>query len=396
MALIQSQYSYIHFAGFRTVFYGLFALLLLISSAGAQEANPYTIENIRVDVSAANAVEARTQAFDAAQVKGYEALAKRLLPPEEAQNFVTPDLNTVSSYVMDYEVSDEKLSATRYSATYKIRYSKKAFKNYAGVASSAIPPLTTKGDTLVLPFLQSGQMTFLWQANPFMKAWTRAQNANQAGNAIVPVGDIDDVTQIREQQGLNYDPARLNAMRDRYHANKVVVMVTGYKTAPTKIGQGEMPGEMIVQLYEANPYGPTLTRTISVVPYAGEVEDQLYNRIVAQIIPLLGKASTVQQAVPVAIDTPVITGAENNITAQLNFSSVREWIDIKKTIESVPAVRQVNVSSLSPRMATLNIKFNGTVENLNNAFKQKGVILTAPQVGGGIYQITRGTAGAVY
>ena len=46
-----------------------------------------------------------------------------------------------------------------------------------------------------------------WQVNPFLEAWARARSNNVLGKAIVPIGDIDDISQLKEDQGLSYDPS---------------------------------------------------------------------------------------------------------------------------------------------------------------------------------------------
>ena len=160
MAFIHNNYSYRHSGKRRTVFYAAFLLLLIWNaSVRAQEfvdvegeEVSYIVENIDVDITAENAVQAREQAFEAAQIKGYEELAKRTLSAEQLENFKTPDINTVSGYVQDYEVTNEKLSAVRYSGTYKISYSKQAF-SYLDQTEDGGNQIAQKGDTLILPFI---------------------------------------------------------------------------------------------------------------------------------------------------------------------------------------------------------------------------------------------------
>ena len=86
----------------------------------SERLDPYTVEGIEVDVTADNAVEARADAFEVAQIKGYEILAQRFLSAEEMKTFETPDVEAISSFVKDYEVTNEQLSAVRYKGIYKI------------------------------------------------------------------------------------------------------------------------------------------------------------------------------------------------------------------------------------------------------------------------------------
>ncbi|HPD83704.1 MAG: DUF2066 domain-containing protein [Alphaproteobacteria bacterium] len=404
MAILNNSLSYKHSRLCRTVFCVAFLLVLWSGTAvqaqevvpletppteGVAAADPYTVENIEVDITADNAVEAREKAFEAAQIKGYEELAKRILGEEEFKDFVTPDINTISSLVRDYEVTNEKLSAVRYNGVYKIRYSKKAFRKTPPQTDiDGIKQVVQKGDTLVLPFYQYGDRSFLWQANPFMNAWVRARNNNATGRAIVPVGDIDDITQVRDEQAQSYDSARLNVMRQRYNAKDIVILTA----AP--IAQTESTKTIQVSLYRALPSGPQLERQTSVTAYAGESEEDIYNRAMMESLAMLKNFSSINH-----VQTPLTQQespqAESVIAAQLNFSSVREWIETKKAIERASGVAGVQVQSMSPRAAKVSIKYRGEIENLRLALSQSGVALYDP-VQGQIYRISRAAPVSIY
>ncbi len=351
----------------------------------------YLIEKIAVDITADNAVEAREQAFEAAQIKGFEALAKRLLTADEFKEFETPDINVISSYVQDYEVTNEKLSAVRYNGTYQIRFRKSALSKMRKIVGTIEAVETKKiaqqGHLLVLPIYQRGGRTFLWQANPFMQAWVRARDNGQAQQFIVPVGDIDDIKQVRDGQGLSYDPSRLNAMRIRYNADHVMIMTV----EPSTAARGSKAYNL--KVYDAQAYGPELKIEHSMRAYSGELEDQLYNRLVGEALRLTENMKP--QAQQAGFNQQEVRANYNEveaiITTQVNFSSVQEWIQTKKQIESLSMVSNVNVKSMSPRAAILNVKFQGGEEGLRQALSQQGLVLNnAPQ--GQIYQIMRGVS----
>jgi hypothetical protein len=374
----------------------VFCLMLMIISASAQEmenvsndavqttvqaaGDPYTVDDVVVDVTAENAVQAREKAFEEAQIKAYKELAARFLTPEEMETYEAPDLQTVSALVKDFEVTNEKLSAVRYKGTYKIRFS-----HFKG--SSAMLPstevgdirqvtLNRQGDILIIPFFEANGQTYLWQDNPFMNAWVQANNNKAAGRAIIPVGDLSDMTSITEDYGLNYDPAQINAMRLRYQAKDAVLLIA----SPEQMYDGTT--NITVSMYEAKPYGPTLAKQFSIGSYQGEVAEQFYNRVITQVALALEQdwkrptAVTNYQQSPIVQDQPV--GPTDNIIAQLNFNSVREWVESKRKIENARGVKSVEVKSLSPRTATLAINFNGGIENFQGALMQQGIGLNNP------------------
>lgn len=395
MTYYNNNVVYKHSALRRIVFYGAFMLIFALLSVGAyaQEdevsnaentSNPYIVTGIEVDITADNAVEAREQAFEVAQVKAYEVLARRILSPEQLENFETPSATKISSFVRDYEVTNEKLSAVRYNGIYQIRFSPKTF---ADLQQESNPQIQQAGDTLVIPVYQRAGRSFLWQANPFLNAWARARDNQQAGRFIVPVGDVDDVTGFGDNQGLNYDPSRLNAMRLRYQASQVALMTVEPKS--------NSDGSRVVELslYNAQPYGPELARRINVPAYPGEMEEQLYNRVVSEAVRMAGSPTATPDNATTVTNNTILNlptaGPANTMEVQTTFSSVREWIQVKKTLEGSPFINQVSVSSMSPRSATLNLNYQGDPQNLTGALQQLGFSLV-PMAQGQPMQLVRG------
>lgn len=378
---LNNNISYRHLRCHRTAFYAAFLVFFTLIMPLKALASSYTVENIEVDVTADNAVQAREKAFEEAQIKGYQMLAERFLSPEEMETFEAPDINTVSALVKDYEVTNEQLSAVRYKGVYKIRYSDKAFGLGSNGQQMQDDGQLRRGDVLVLPFYESGGRSFLWQVNPFLEAWVRARNSGQAGRAIIPVGDIDDITSISDDQARNYDPSRVNAMRLRYQAKDVALMIA----TPEDMGDGST--NITVSLYNVRPYGPELARQISVRGYPGEMPEQRYNRVVAEVSQVMNAGwkretaiqETAAQTRPDYVQQAPLTGPVNGLSAQINFSTVREWVEIKRSIERAYGVKSVQVESMSPRSAKVKVDYQGELDSLRQSLQRVGVGLNNPQ-----------------
>ena len=378
---LNNNTSYRHLRWHRTAFYAAFLVFFTLIMPLKALASSYTVEDIEVDVTADNAVQAREKAFEEAQIKGYEMLAARFLSPEEMETFEAPDINTVSALVKDYEVTNEQLSAVRYKGVYKIRYSDKAFGLGGNARQMQDDGQMRRGDVLVIPFYETAGHAFLWQVNPFLEAWVRARNSGQAGRAIIPVGDIDDISSISDGQARNYDPSRLNAMRIRYQAKDIALMIA----APEEMGDGST--NVTVSLYHVKPYGPELARQISVRGFPGEMPDQRYNRVVSEVSQLMNAGwkretaiqDTSVQTRPDYVHQAPLTGPVNGLAAQIDFSTVREWVDIKRSIERAQGVKSVRVENMSPRSAKVKVDYQGELDNLRLSLQQVGIGLDNPQ-----------------
>ncbi len=368
--------SYKHLQNGRTAFYAtLLGFFILLMNLSPVFAGSITVENIVVDVSAANAVQAREKAFEEAQIKGYKILAEKFLSAEELEHFETPDIDTVSIFVKDFEVTKEKLSATRYAGTYKIRYSDKAFsQKNADSAANNLTPSSQQGNVLVLPFFEDAGYSTIWRPNPFMQAWVSARNSNSAAPSIVPLGDTQDISAIRDNQALRYNPANVENLKKRYSAEQAAILMA----TPEFLSDGTQ--KISVGIYQAKSYGPELLRQISVRSYPGEIREQLYSRVVNEVNKVFlsnGKNQPVAAQKPLPEEQP-LTGPVKVMVAQVNFSTMRQWVDTKRSIERTRGIRSINVKSLSPRSATLMIDYQGGIESLRGGLQQNGIGLNNP------------------
>lgn len=395
--------SYRHFDTFCTVRTAVFAVLFGIFSLfpALAHADAYTVENIEVDVTADNAVQAREKAFEEAQVKGYKMLAEKMLSPEAFDALPEPDINTVANLVQDYEVTNEKLSAVRYKGVYKISYSQHAFNTPAADNLDSQERRLPRGDILLLPFYEAGGQTFLWQGNPLKQALYR--QAASSPKIILPRGDRDDLSQIQNHQALNYDPSRLNAMRLRYQAKEAVIAIASEEP------QSQGAKIIRVSLYNTKPYGPDLLQQFPVQSFPGELKQQHYNRVAAEIskrlsamVPDAPSTLTTQNPTsqsPTTQNQAPLNGPTEKITVQLSFASIREWVETKKTLDLAQGIQSINVQSLSPRNVTMVIEFKGGVDRLRNTLRQSGMGLNSPRTAYGgavqspIYQLYRSRTG---
>lgn len=356
--------SYKRLCAARTVFCALIMALMCIVGLMPSKAfaDLYTVEGVEVDITAENALEAREQAFNAAQVKAYEMLSERLISNGETDVVPELDVGAISYMVQDFEVTKEQLSAKRYKGTYTIRFRPAAFQEQVinqGQSYSDIP----RGAVLVLPFYQTSNRTVLWDpSNPFMSAWARAQSTgNVMSSTVVPIGDIEDVAQVNAFSPLNYDPVKFERLRDRYGANEVSIVLASPEV--------DLSGAESVRLslYSAKIRGPQFAGQINVDGLAGETTQQLYDRVVAKLQQQY-KSDWKQE-------TAVATMNTQRLDAVMSFSSVREWIDAKQKLERVPGMASVDVNRLTPREASMALHYQGDAQRLAIALGQSGLML---------------------
>lgn len=338
-------------------------LTLLSGIAMAQPSNPlFTIENVKVDVSAENALKAREKAFEEAQVKAFQQLAARMIP--ESQSVETPPMMTISTMIQDYEVSDEKLSAKRYIGTYKFRFKDRSVKRYFSGQGAEYTDVASK-PMLILPFLETGQGTILWsERNAWMKAWASAPNLSSGlVPLLVPLGDLGDVSDIGDDEALSYNRRSLQNMVARYRASEAVIA----------IARAEGTG-LSVQIYRTDTMQPEYVHQILERALPNQTQDQLYARAVQSVKAALSKDWKQK--------TVVDTTQQGSIQVHVSFSSIQEWSKIQRSLSRVYGIKNTQLKALSPKDAYLELAYEGTFDRFKLALEQADLFLT-PQTKAG-------------
>lgn len=397
--IIRDSHFYKHLIRIRTVFYGVILSLFIVPSFFTHQVQAqnvsYTVDNVRVDVTADNAVQAREQAFEAAQIKAYETLSKRFLSEEERQSFETPSLSTISSFVQNFEVTNEKLSATRYSGTYEISFRPHPIGNKHRTVTTPSGDNTRKSANsgvrsgqkiLVIPVIQKDGRNYIWANGPYREAWKTL--ATQT-NIIIPVGDAPDRTAIRDDEALSYDYNRLITLIRRYNANQTFIAVTN----PQSTSNGAPAAA--VKLYEAKPNGPLFLNEMTMPIYEGEMPSELFSRVAKQS-QIAIDSKTIKRPDPTQTAAPATSsGNAGSITAELSFSSMRDWVAMKRNIEKSQGITSLTIKSMTAQSAIVDITYRGDLPILAQNFRQQQLMLQSPIQGGGrhgassMYQITK-------
>lgn len=382
-------------------------------------------------MSADNAVQAREKAFEKAQIDGYTSLLE-----EMGLDGDIPDPKQISSYVKNFEVTKEQLSATRYKGVYTITYdtdhlvhSNDGYRmadDQGGYPSYSDVRRLDK--TLLLPYYQINNQTFLWNNNPFLEAFVSAKADGMLQGITIPLATSMDQQQVPGYQPLSIDEQSLRPIAMRYGANKTMILIA----QPRVFASGHK--DMIVRIYEPKLYErPALVAQVPLQSMAGESQDMFYRRVIGQVVDIVSdqtkplndnqpKTANYQSPPPVFQNNVVTfdsqstdpqyadsesasslpsqpyrdvrpTGPQYTIKAQLNFQSMRQWVDMKKKMQQSPVIGGLAIKTLSPRFALLDISYYGTQQDLQNALQQAGIMFIDPVT---FSQANHGGAGRIY
>lgn len=355
----------------------LFSGIFLFSGISRADESVFTIDGVKVDVTAESAVAARGQAFEKAQQEAFRMLAERLLPEGEAKTFTVPALSTISPMVKDFEITGEQLSRVQYIGTYTFRFKEHAIRNFFADRNVSFTDIPSK-PILVLPFYQNGKVVTLWgENNPWLAAWSRTKTNQGLVPVQIPIGDIADVGDITDAQALTYNSVNLHNMTGRYDAGEAIILIAQPKWSAT---QKPEPEALDVMLYRTDLTAPVFVKTISVTETDKTSDETLFDaavRVTRQAFQSDWKTKT----------SVTLGGEKSTINARVRFRSLREWAETQKALRQVSAVSYMRVVRLSPKQAEIELTYSGTMERLQQAFAEAHVGLS-DSIGDGLYELS--------
>lgn len=346
--------------------------LAVILSFPARADDVFTVSDVRVDVTAENAVAAREKAFAEAEVQALTALAQKLLGEADFARYKAPAATVISGMIKDFEITDERLSAVQYIGTYTFRFEGDAVRQHFNVGGMHYSDVQSK-PVLVLPFYKTETRMVLWQdENPWLAAW--AKTAAGAGGLVpvaVPMGDIRDVGDIGDNEALTYRQDGLDSIIQRYNAGEAIILMA----EPEKIA-GDVPADVNVTVYRTDRNGPEYVRTLRVTPDAGMDAAALYAKAVKEV------RATIQSDWKTETVINPATDQNNAMTIRVHFDTMQQWVETRQALRRVAGIAEMKILSVTPREAQVALRYAGDENRLRLAMAQADLVL-GQQVAGG-------------
>lgn len=363
-------YKAFHFK--RTVFCAALALFSFgITSTGHAANDLFVVEGVTVDVTAADSVSAQQQAFAQAQGEAFTILTQRMVESGGAESMQAPDPAMISTLIQDYEVTNEQLSSTRYVGTYTFRFNESEISK---LLSGAGVKYTTQssGHILILPYVQSQGRMVLWgEDNLWLSAWSRAELGAALVPVDVPIGDLSDVADLGDSQALNYDPAGLARMIERYGSQEAVIVIAVPDATLEAVADDASPatGSLRVGIYRTDRVGAEHVHDLVVEADGSKTRTQIYDAAVTGVYKALQEDWKSKMAAG--------TADNQKYQVRIVLRNAQEWGRVQQALRAVAAISDLSVVSMTPSEARINFTYRGDEAQLRDIMAQSGMILGA-------------------
>lgn len=348
----------------------------LFASVLARADDLFAVSGVAVDVTAASAEEARTQALADGQRQAWTLLMQRLVPTEYQGPLLGLNDTEVTDLVSAYEVEDEKVAPDRYIAHLTYRFKepqvRQLFQMYS--APYVIPP---DGPYLVLPVWEGEAGPLLFEdGNPWREAWNAAPPSQGIVTFVLPIGDLPDLAAVDGALAVSGNPQALAALAARYGAAAVVVA-----RASRAAGSEDLPRiDVTLQTVrgEAVEIGSD-----SFVGSVGQTDEQLMADAVVELRRAIDEAWKARNVL-----TPDMA---DQILVAVPMKGLADWTDLRTRISALPIVQRVDVGSLRADGATVTLHFFGDVERLRGSLAGQGLTLEENTEGWTLRRATEAT-----
>jgi hypothetical protein len=349
--------------------FAVFAAVLaagLIAAAApprAAAADVFTVSGVAVDVTAASAAAARESALLEGQRKAALVLLRRLVLREDYPRIPQLSDSQVLDLVQGIEVQEEKTSSVRYLGKLLVRFAPDKVRQFLRGASLRYAETASK-PMVVIPVYRTDAGLSLWEeTNPWFAAWARHNPPDGLVPLSVPLGDLSDIAGVTPEEALQGNVDKLTAIARRYGAEKSLVAVAS--PAPQSPGA---PLDLDVAVTRFGGPGGEQTRILRVAGQAGEAPDTLFARAVDEVVAQIEEDWKRENFLRF--------DQEQTLTAMVPIADLRDWVEIRRRLDSVVFVRQTDVLSLSRQMAVVLVHYIGDPDQLRTALAQKDVELS--------------------
>lgn len=340
----------------------LISLSLLLQPISAMAADMFTVYDIEVSGSGADAKTAKEQAVLSGEKQALDILLQRIVPSYESGSMPEIADSTLSDMVQGIEVDNEKITQSYYKATLGISFNKSYVVNF--LEQNGLKYIDSKvAPVVVLPVLVVNQENILWQNDNLWKtAWQKVlKEEGYFSNFQIPNGDETDISLINSTELLNGTSpesdmeSRVNSFKQKYKADKILIALA------------ELNGSY------SNPLGIKITISYlgsdsdtksQYFPNNGLSLDDLMKSSLSDIIRTLDESSK-QNLVS-------SSSSKNQVRAFITIDSINDWVNVSKNIKSLNTVNNFIVEGLTSQYAIVLISYKDSYDSFISSLTTNG------------------------
>lgn len=337
-----------------------------MTPAQAQGGGLFTVAKVSVDVTAKDAVAAKEQALAEAKQQALRTIFKRLAPYAAYDRLPAVKSESIDDMLSTYSIRSEQNSRTRYIATIDFNFHDAAVRRQLSDSNVIYSDVQSPVVAVVPVFINGGKVDSTGR-DPWRTAWLGLDLAH----AVTPVrlanhgGSLDAAAVSAIVAGEGDGFARL---RETQKTDRLVLAVAESNEGTKRLN---------LKLYGLDAAG-AFALAQSVPVYADGVKEAAARAAELSLAVLENRWKLTQT---ISDGGSAADLERHSVMLTVEFSSLREWQDIRSRLSKVPGVQALEIASLSARSADVTLRYPGGAPSL--AAKLPAYSMSLVDVGGG-------------
>jgi hypothetical protein len=354
------------------------ALLFLSGPLAAQQrpASVFIVANVKAEAEAADSVEAKRLATQAAELRAFRLLVSRLTDFRAQSRIPEPPVEEVERLIAGIDVRGEGVSATGYVANFGVNFSERAVSAFL-TRYGAVPILDRGPEILIVPvYIEDGT------ARPGDRnAWRSALAGLDLTHELVPAKVAparSDLTAAIVNAYIANPSAAIEALKSQYHTAQLMLAVAslGGEGVTLKLAGSDALGQFSLQRKlkaEATGSGASMQAAARLTL---ETVQQRWKLTRDSFV----EADNGEGTAPAA-NAGYMGGAVSSLQVTALFSGLKEWQAIRSRLQAIPGIQNWDLKSVNPRSAQIAFDFPGGASRLTAMAAGQGLSVEQGQDG---------------
>ena len=329
----------------------------------------YSVAKISVDVTAKDAVAARDTGMAQSEQRAVMTVLKRIMPASAFASLPEISKDDIDAMVSGVSIRSEQNSTTRYLAVLDISLNEQAVKQFLqnqniSFSEDRAPSVS------ILPLMVDGGSV----KSEGPESWREAWEGLDLSHSVTPA------TILRPRPNLDVATVKSVLAAD---AQALASMQEDYSYGPLVIAVGEIDhGQFVTRLAGTDAVGAVTFEQSNQLSGDAKAAARNAAEIAFGVLENRWKVSQEGEAPATevkheeggATDEKSKEPAEvpRNVVAQVEFSGLKDWQDIRGRLMNIAGIQGLEVNSLSARAASITFDYAGSLGKLQTELGQNG------------------------
>jgi hypothetical protein len=349
----------------------LFSLANLFGGAAQAADSLYEVAKLSVDTTAADAVAARKMGMAEAEMRAVKIVLQRLVPLSAQELLPELSQEDVEGLVNGVSIRKEQNSTTRYIATLDVSVNEQGIKQL--LQDQGIPYGEGRAPSIsILPLVIAGGSVTGGGGDVWRQAWEDLDLTHSMTPATI----------LRPRPNLGLETVKAVLAGD---AQVLESMQADYGYGPLVIAVGEtVNGEFVTRLAGADSVGAinfgrrdalggdAKAAALSAAATAFAIIENRWK------VTQFGETPTTEvkseEGTEPGAGSPPKGEVPRNVVAEVEFSGLKDWQDMRGRLMNVAGIQALEVNSLSARAASITFDYAGSLGRLQKELDQNGFV----------------------